>query len=84
MPPSQRKLFLVSLGEDRSDFLCLVSKLDIEKASAFSQYDEDQIKSLVWTDLGRQWPKVSDFVARFACNSRMAVCFLTRATCKNV
>ena len=47
MPPSQRMLFLVSLGEDRSDFLCLVSKLDIEKASAFSQYDEDQIKSLV-------------------------------------
>ena len=36
----------------------------------------------------RQWPKVSDFVARFGntCESRsgMAVCFLTCATCKKV
>ena len=41
--------------------------------------------------LPRQWSEVSDFVARFctlrecfACDSRMAVCCLTRATCKNV
>ena len=52
MPPSQRKRFLVLLGEDQSDFLGLVSKMDIEKASAFSKYDEDQIKNLVRTDLG--------------------------------
>ena len=52
MPPSQHKRFLVSLGEEQSDFLGLVSKMDIEKASAFSKYDEDQIKNLVRTDLG--------------------------------
>ena len=51
------------------------------------------------TALDRQWPEVSDFVARFctlcesnntrscenfACDSRMAVCCLTHATLKNV
>ena len=52
MPPSQSKRFLLSLGEKQSDFLNLVSRMDIQKASAYSQYDEDQIKSLVQTDLG--------------------------------
>ena len=52
MPPSQSKRFLVSLGEEQSDFLNLVSRMDIQKASAYSQYDEDQIKGLVQTDLG--------------------------------
>ena len=34
----------------------------------------------------RQWPEVYDSCHTFwnACNSRMSVCFLTRATCKNV
>ena len=52
MPPSQSKRFLVSLGEEQSDFLNLVSRMDIQKASAYSQYDADQIKGLVQTDLG--------------------------------
>ena len=52
MPPSQSKRFLVSLGEEQSDFLNLVSRMDIQKASAYSQYDEHQIKGLVQTDLG--------------------------------
>ena len=52
MPPSQSKRFLVSLGQEQSDFLNLVSRMDIQKASAYSQYDEHQIKGLVQTDLG--------------------------------
>ena len=38
----------------------------------------------------RQWPEVHDLchtfmhVARNACDFRMAVCFFTRSTCKNV
>ena len=52
MPPSQSKLFLQSLGKEQSDFLTLVSTMDIEKAGAYSKYDEDQIKHLVQTELG--------------------------------
>ena len=32
----------------------------------------------------RYMTRVTLFCTRFACNSRMSVCFLTRATCKNV
>ena len=32
----------------------------------------------------RQWPEVYDSCHTIACDSHMALCFLTRATCKNV
>ena len=47
VPPTQKNRFIVSLGQDSSNFLGIVSKLDVEKASAFSKYDETQIKNLV-------------------------------------
>ena len=52
MPPSQSEMFLLSLGKEQSDFLSLVSAMDIEKSCAYSKYDEDQIKMLVQTELG--------------------------------
>jgi len=52
MPPAQRGCFVSSLGEDGCQFLDIVSSLDVENATAFSKYDEFQIKNLVRKDLG--------------------------------
>ena len=52
MPRNQKDRFVASMGEGGNNLLDIVSALDVEKATAFSKYDETQIKNLVQKDLG--------------------------------
>ena len=51
-PENQKDRFVASMGEGGNNLLNIVSALDVEKATAFSKYDEAQIKNLVQKDLG--------------------------------